>query len=325
MVTRPPGRSGRRFVLVTGTPRSGTTGVGTALAHAPGAASLYEPLNPESGLRRVRDYFVLPPTSDAEETALRDLLADVQRVSVRTHRGVWPTDPVWKKAVKQVTGSTSRTSAVRIRLDPRVHTVIWKDPFAALLVPWVVEHLDVPAVVTVRPPEALAASFKRLGWHFDVARLVHGLRAVHEEADYLDGMEEPAAAATSPVEIGALLWRLVHGFLHESVLAGDHDHRERVSWVNSRALLQDPQATYARLYRTLDLALTPAAREKVDRDYRDEGAGVPAVGVTHDAHRNVQQANAYWSSVLDAEEVVTVRRVTEPVRARLEAHLGPLA
>ena len=132
-------------------PRSGTTGVGTALAHAPGAASLYEPLNPESGLRSVAQYFVLPPAGGLpQDRELSDVLAQVLRVSVRTRTGVWPQDSRLRRAVKQVTGSTSRASAVRIRLDPRVRTVVWKDPFASLLVPTVARDLGIPAVVTIR-------------------------------------------------------------------------------------------------------------------------------------------------------------------------------
>lgn len=322
-----PGAGRRRFVLVAGMPRSGTTGVGTALAHAPGAASLYEPLNPESGLRSVGEYFVLPPSGPlAGDPQLSGVLAQVLRVSVRTRTGVWPQDSRLRRAVKQVTGSTSRASAVRIRLDPRVRTVVWKDPFASLLVPTVARELGIPAVVTVRPPEASAASFKRLGWDFDVERVVRGLERVHPGAAYLQGMVEQVRRRRDPVSVGAQLWRVVYGHLAHSLAGpGLPEGAAEVAWVNPRTLLADPVGTYVDLYRRLGLEMTDTARAAIEHDYRDEGSGAPAGGVTHDARRNVQQANSYWASVLDPDEVALVRSLTDEVREDLEAQVGRLA
>lgn len=322
------GRLGRRrFVLVAGMPRSGTTGVGAALAHSPGAASLYEPLNPESGLRSVRHYFALPPPGPlVEDEELVRQLRQVLRISVRTRAGIWPQDPPWRRAVKRVTGSTSRASAVRIRVDPRIRTVIWKDPFASLLVPMVAAELGIPAVITVRPPEASVASFKRLGWDFDVERLARGLAAVHPGASYVEGMAEEARAHRNPPAVGAQLWRLVYGYLHHALEnVGVGSDSAATVWVNPRTLLSDPAATYADLYARLGLEMTPEARAAIDRDYRDEGRGVPAGGVTHDAGRNVRAANSYWSGVLDADELRMVRALTDEVRADVEARWGSLA
>lgn len=320
------GRHGRRrFILVTGMPRSGTTGVGAALSHSPRAASLYEPLNPESGLRSVEEYFVLPPSGPlAEDEQLARRLHQVLRVSVRTRSGIWPQDPTWRRVVKRVTGSTSRVSAVRIRVDPRIRTVVWKDPFASLLVPTVTSQLGIPAVVTVRPPEASVASFKRLGWDFDVARVARGLEAVHPGAAYVEGMVEEARARRSPSAVGAQLWRLVYGYLDHALATGVGTGAPTV-WVNPRVLLSDPAGTYEGLYDRLGLEMTPAARAAIDGDYRDEGRGVPAGGVTHDAGRNVREANSYWSSVLDDEELAMVRSMTDGVRSAVEARCGRLA
>lgn len=317
----------RRFVLVTGLPRSGTTGVGTALAHAPRAAALYEPLNAESGLRSVTDYFVLPPgaalTSDAY---VRSLLDQVRSLSVRTRSGVWPHDPRWKRWVKPVTGSTTRVSAARIRLDPRVRTVIWKDPFAALLAPGLAAQQGVPVVVTIRPPEAVAASFKRLAWDFDVPRVVRGLERVHGGASYLEGMSREYEKGRSSVSVAAQLWRLVYGYLHHATpKPGAGGTGAETIWVNPRALLADPLATYEDLYGRLGMELTERGRRAIERDYRDEGSGVPAPGVTHDARRNVQAANSYWSSVLDPDELAVVRGLTDEVRAQVETRTGDLA
>jgi hypothetical protein len=308
-------------------PRSGTTGVGDALAAAPGAAQLYEPLNAESGLRSVKEYFVVPPPAGEPRAELDRQLAQVLGVSLRMRRGIWPEDPPWRKAVKTVTGSTTRVSAARIRLDPRVRTVIWKDPFAAFLVPHVSTTMGIGCVVTVRPPEAAAASFKRLGWSFDLDGLHARLSRLTPGAGYLEQEPEWAEWTRRPPVVGALLWRLVYGYL-DAVLPGPGDPQPTdaapVLWCSSRALLADPLAAYTSYFDALGLDLTPAARESIGRAYRDEGSTEPSAR-THDRSRNVLQANDYWRRVIDADEETAVRRITAGVRHGLETRVGALA
>lgn len=315
-------------------PRSGTTGVGSALASAPGAAHLYEPLNPESGLRSVPHYFVTPSAADdvSGGPATADLLQEVWRVGLRTRTGIWPHDPRWKKLVKRVSGSTSRASAVRIRLDRRIDTVIWKDPFAVFLVPLLAHSYDLPCVITVRPPEAAAASFKRLGWSFDLPAIVERLQLITPEAPYLQDLPDPSSLADSTM-MGAAIWRLVYGYLDHTLggtLDGTSDSdpagpAPKVWWANSRHLLSDPVATYRRLFTDLGLPLTPQAITHIEETYRDEGSRVPGTGVTHDASRNVALSNSYFADVLTDSEVARVRALTSQVREALELRIGRLA
>ncbi|MDN4173517.1 hypothetical protein QWY28_11220 [Nocardioides sp. SOB77] len=318
------GRGGRRFVLVTGMPRSGTTGIGSALAHAPGAAYLYEPLNAESGLRSVPEYFLLPDDPGVDER-----LAEVLGLHLRVRDGVWPTDGALRRTVKRVTGSRTRTSAYRCRFDPRVRTVVWKDPFAAFLVDRVVARHAMPTVVTVRSPEATAASFKRLGWSFDVDRVRRKVAARFPDLDAAVREDGWDAWADSPTTNGALLWRLLYGHLDAALtglpgLTGPAAAPPPVAWVSTAGLIADPMAAYRRLYALAGLELTADARAAIEQDYRDEGTSEPSATRTHDPHRNVQQSTDYWTRTLDPAEVEAVRQITAAVRPRVEARTGPL-
>jgi len=312
----------RRFVLVTGMPRSGTTGIGSALAHAPGAAYLYEPLNAESGLRSVPEYFLLP-----DDPGVDDRLDEVLALSVRVRDGVWPTDSRLRRTVKRVTGSRTRTSAYRCRLDPRVRTVVWKDPFASFLVDRVVARHALPTVVTVRSPEATAASFKRLGWSFDVERVRRKVARRFPDLDAAVREDEWDAWAGSPTTNGALLWRLLYGHLDASLAAlaaSPGAPAAPVEWLSTAGLIADPVPTYRRLYAATGLDLTPRAQRAIERDYRDEGTAEPSATRTHDRNRNVQQSTGYWTRTLDPAEVEAIGRITHAVRARVEARTGPL-
>lgn len=328
-------RGGRRFLVVTGMPRSGTTGVGSALALAPHAASYYEPLNPLSGLTTVSDYFCFPqPGEDQHDVTGPELRAQIDRVlglDLRLRAGIWPSDPGWRRMVKTVTGSRTRVSALRCRLDPRVRTVVWKDPFASFLVPVLQQHYGLPCVVTVRSPEACAASFKRLGWGFDLDRVHRHLSRLTPEAGFLAHEPSWRRWTGSPATNGALLWRLLYGFLDHALppaTAGDPSpsgSSTPVLWANSRSLLASPVATYEALYAALGLPFDAEQRAGIERTYRDQGAPEPASSKTHDRSRNVAQANDYWSRVLTDTERAEVAAIAEPVRARLEARVGPLS
>lgn len=317
------GRKGReadrRFILVTGMPRSGTTAVGSALASAGRTAYYYEPLNRLSGLRSIQDWFLFPD-GDGASTDLDHVLDRVFALDVTLKSGLWDADPGWRRAVKHLTGSRSRVSALRCRLDPTLRTVVWKDPFASFLVP-VLAGRGLPVVVTIRAPEASAASFKRLGWGFDVHRLHTKLRAMTPGADYLD-VDLNQLEVTDSVVNGALVWRLVYGHLDAMLAAGGST--PRVVWCNTRALIAEPVSSYATIFDQVGLPFAERSRRFVEREHRDQGRAQPDARRAHDRHRNVNEANRYWQQKLGDGEREVVRELTAGVRESVERRTGPL-
>lgn len=317
-------RRHRDFVLVTGMPRSGTTGVGSVLASAPRAAYFYEPLNPLSGLHSVDDYFLFAGPSGPDATLTRQL-NQVFGLDLRLRSGIWRSDPAWRRAVKTVTGSRSRVSGVRCRLDPTLRTVVWKDPFASFLVPLLRERLALPAVITVRSPEAAAASFKRLGWGFDLDRVRRHLDELTPGAAYLDPSLPWERSTEGSAMNGALLWRLVYGYLDATLPdVGTHDGGGPVFWANSRALIASPRETYAQMFETVGLPFTEPTLREIDGLYADTGTSEPSATRAHDSKRNVNEANSYWSRTLSEDEKTDVAAVTSDVRARVESRIGSL-
>lgn len=320
-----PGPGGRRrFIVVTGMPRSGTTGVGSALAAGARAAYLYEPLNPLSGLRSIDHYFPFPGP-DGPDAALRATLEDVFRVSLRVRSGLWETDSPAKRLVKRVTGSRTRVSSFRIRLDPRIDTVVWKDPFASFLVPTLVAEYRLPVFVTVRSPLGAAASFRRLGWGFEVDRIRDGIARIAPGASFVEDETGWDLDLTDPVVNGSLLWRLLYGYLDHALPPADAgaDDRAHATWVNVSALVRDPMPAYERLYAAAGLTLDARSRAAIEEDYADQGSATPSAK-THDSKRNVRTSNSYWSSTLSAEEQACTDELTRAVRARVEARIGSL-
>ncbi|MCC4266751.1 sulfotransferase [Microbacterium schleiferi] len=302
---RSPLRTGhkKRFVLVTGMPRSGTTPIGTILSAAPRASYVYEPFNADSGMRGIDVYFQGPIASTAESDLLTQIRS-VLRLQMKLKPGAYETDRGVRALAKNVIGGHTKLSYLRCKLDPRVSTVIWKDPFASLLVPYLTRVERVPAVITVRSPYAVAASFKRLGWGFDLRHLHDQIRLdaptipLPPESVVVDPKADSVANAAG-------LWTLLYGYLARAT-ADD----PLVSWVDVAAVIRDPMPAYRKVFARAGLEFTARVEAKIHDTYKDEGTDEPAVGRAHDRHRNVQSSSEYWRGLLSDEDIRKVDAIT---------------
>lgn len=161
----------RRLILVTGAPRSGTTAVGQYLGWAERTATLYEPMNYDTGDKCIQRYFEVPGSDEFSFQDFDDLVSRVSRLRLNLKSGIFSGESLRRVLLKTFVGSQSRQSYARARIDPRCQTIIWKDPIAVFAARRLTEQFRVPVVVTPRPPVAVVASFKRLNWQFDVKNI----------------------------------------------------------------------------------------------------------------------------------------------------------
>ena len=175
---------GRRPVLVTGVPRSGTTWVARQLATSPAAAMPgREPMNPRSG------QFGLGGTLSGW-VRLEEPTAQQARLLRRCYAGLEP---------RTFSRYGSRQWAA---LLPGSRVVV-KDPFALLSVPALVRTTGALPVVVYRHPGAVLSSYRRMGWTADVAEI----RALQGRT------EDPAPVDDAHAMVQ--FWT----YLHEQVLA----------------------------------------------------------------------------------------------------------
>jgi len=304
--------SGRRpvdVVLVTGVPRSGTTVVGDVLAEARGARYLYEPLNRWVGMRDVDHDFPVPGTSSFPASRTAEVVRRIERIDLDLKPGVFPHDVGWRRVAKRVSGSRTTMSYRLCRVDLRLRTVVWKDPFAIYLAGGAAA-LGLPVIVTVRNPWAVAASFKRLSWGFDVVdvhrRLTEAGRAPSLD---LSGLDDPS----DPVTNAAAHWSMAH----EQLLA-DQDAGREIRLVDLDAIVERPIETYEALYRQAGLQWTDAVAARVTERYASDGSARngdrPAEGRAHDWRgRDVSQVNRYWQGLLTDAEAERVQAVVGPL------------
>lgn len=294
----------RRLVLVTGTPRSGTTPVGDVLAAGPGSCALYEPLNFHVGDRRVRRYFEIPGADGFGDADVDELAAAVRELRLQLRPGLFPEDSGLRRLVKRVTGSQTRASYRRCRLRRDLATIVWKDPFAAFLAPRLAARHGIPTVATVRPPAAVAASFKRLNWRFDVADLARRCGAGPALLSGLD-LDRPAVNA-------AALWHLVNGALLGATTDGVH-------LLDMERVVADRTGEFRRLYERLGLTWSAAVLDRVQRSGRGTGPARPSGTRAHGGQRDPRAVNDYWRDVLDRDELLVTQRLNDELWQRVRA------
>jgi len=295
--------SAKRLILVTGVPRSGTTAVGQMLALAPGANTLHEPFNYHSGLQHIAHYFEIPGTPSFPVQALDRTVAQLKNLDLKFKSGLFPSDKGWRRVVKYVIGARPLNSYRRLRLQANLHTIIWKDPLACFTAEHVARHHEVDVLVTLRNPWAVAGSFKRMEWAFDLQDLTTRLQSA--------GMDFIKAAVPASVNHsvanGAILWHIIY-----SALAAWAATNARIRFVNLDDIVSAPVITYAKLYQLLGLVWNQRIAGKITTYYRGESRrSEPKSKKAHDRHRNVGAVNKYWRRYLTEIEKEFVGQVAE--------------
>ncbi len=303
-----PRAADRRIVLVTGAPRSGTTVVGDVLAARRGSVALYEPMNIQSGDKRFGVPFPVPGASGFDAGALDDFLADLRVLRLDLRSGVFPHETGVAAFGKRLIGSRARASLRGARLRPWADTLVWKDPFALLCVPALI-GLGLPVIVTYRPAAAIAASFKRLNWTFDV-------EAIHRRA-VVGGLD--VAPPSTGERVGretvcaVHIWRLCVEMCLSLGSGGPLT-------VSTGDLAAAPGPAFDAIFARAGLAADARAAREIGARFRPRAAAAIPSGHPHSRNRDPRSVNSYWREVLSAEERAFVARET----SELESRIAPL-
>jgi hypothetical protein len=299
-------------ILVTGAPRSGTTAVGDQLGLAQGAATIYEPMNPESGDRVMTKYFERPGVAPLDDVAFDNLANRIVSLSLNLKSGIFAHETGLRKIAKYVIGGRSRVSLRRARLTPGLRTLIWKDPIAALAARSAVERLGIPVVITYRQPEAVVASYKRLNWSYPVHRISADLGGAN-----LYGPPLRANAPGCIIDESAALWSMLYGELLEVAKA----YPDLVTIVDMDAALSNPRETFTNLFDRLSLefgARSERGLSKLEQRLKINSKSSVPSGHPHSQNRNLRDANSYWRHLLSEKDLGIIRDRTETVRRGFE-------
>lgn len=115
--------NGRRLILVTGSPRSGTTAVGHNLSLPISAGYLHEPFNVTVGIRDVTNEFEAVGAHNFSAERLDAIMSGIVTLRLRWKSGVWPRDRGVRRLMKHLIGGRARVSFLRCLTNPVLDTM----------------------------------------------------------------------------------------------------------------------------------------------------------------------------------------------------------
>jgi hypothetical protein len=299
-------KNDRRVILVTGSPRSGTTGIGTHLALSSTSSYLHEPLNFHSGVKPVACYFEMPGIEDAEQHRIQRLVDDIRSLRLRFKSGLFPDEPLVRKTLKAVTGARPLNSYRLCKLKWRIDNLVWKDPLAIFLSEYCIRNYGMHVVLTFRPAAAVAASFKRMEWAFDLQDIVRRLSEAGI-GEYQDVLDAYSSRSDEYAVNGALLWY----FIYSVSIRWSGKYPDKMITVDAQSIINQPLQEYERLYRRLGLPWTQQVQSRLEKSYRPRTPlqAVPDGKRAHTRNRDLAKSNNYWKSVLNSDEKSMVKEL----------------
>ena len=264
------------------------------------ATAIHEPLNYRVGLKQITRYFEFVDGPCLDANKLERVIDEISALKgLEFKRGRFKNDRGIKGLVKRAVGGRPKISYMRSRLSLSARTLVLKDPFAAFVTGVLASKYAVPALVTIRSPWAVAASFKRLGWGFEIETIANSMwRPLSGEAPVID-----FAPKSDPVANASQLWLLIYQYILNS--SADN---ERIKFVNMDAIVSNWETAYPALYSHLGLDWSDRVRLRLLRTMTTASMGnqAPKENVPHDKRRDFHAANSYWRDILTPEEIATV-------------------
>jgi sulfotransferase family protein len=301
---------GRRPVLLTGIPRSGTTWVGRILTVSGELGYINEPFNlsVSPGSFRVPAEHWYTYVSEENEGQFLPALA-------RALAFEYPLARELRRCRNRVDLDHTLRSW-RSFARSRGRRPLVKEPHAVFSAAWFARRLESDIVVMVRSPLAVVSSWKRLGWDVDFAHLLEQPLLMR---DWLGPFESEMHAALSPswqlIDRVALLWRVIY-----SVVS---DHRfPKACLLRHEDLSRDPSDGYRMLYGALGLTFTPRVIDAVRASSSSENLSETTVEQPHETHLDSRSNLDNWRHRLERDEIARIRRTTEETAARYYSDLS---
>ncbi|HVM62086.1 MAG TPA: sulfotransferase [Verrucomicrobiae bacterium] len=288
---------GRRPILVTGSPRSGTTWVGRVIAASPLVGYIPEPFNLHCRPGRCAAHFpywffyICDENQEEYTQHIRRTIGFQYQVREELKATRTPYD------VARMARDFSRFCVYRFQQ----RRALFRDPHAVLSAEWLARRFSADVVVLIRQPAAFVSSFKALGWEhpFD-----HFLKQPLLMRDYLHPFENEirqfAEHRQDPVDQAILLWRLIHGV----ILRYRETHPEW-TFARHRDLSLNPIGEFHRIFERVGLPY--GTREEINTRHYCMAEANPGGYVWNDVVRNSAQNMNLWRARLTEEELARVR------------------
>jgi hypothetical protein len=299
----------RRPILVTGSPRSGSTWIGNVLALAPGTGYLHEPFNTECppGICRAGlGYFAY--VTEGNEAGYLAALQDTLAWHYSSVAGIR------RLRTARDAGRLARDYLYFDLMRRRHARVIVKDPLAIFSADWLARRFDTEVVVVIRHPASFVASMRAAGYLANFALIARQPQLLADRlGPYADRIAAAAPTRSNGIEAITLLWTVIHHHI-----ARLQDEHPEWSFVRHEDLSLDPVGRFASLFSRLDLDFSPAVRTSLGRFTTGPGplGRLSLFANKRRTFRDSREATTRFRERLTPEEIARIRADTAPVWQR---------
>ncbi|MEJ2491645.1 MAG: sulfotransferase [Desulfuromonadales bacterium] len=287
--------------VVCGLHRSGTTYVGEIL-HRCGVTIIHEPLNEHHGVEGVP---VAYPHVEHSGDHFAPLLNKLFDLNARWNRSrLAQMNSGCSKWLYRLTGGRKgiHWGSIRLRrgLGCPPKLFCWKDPFASLATPYLVNAFNARILCLVRHPAAIHYSTEKQGWRFDIANLIDQPELI---ARY--GQDIPsthwAMAREYPAASIAILWKFM--FRINSAFA---ERDERLLLQSHENLCLAPVSSARKICAHFGLDFS-APLESYVLEHASGTNTEASNGRLHDFRRDVKALPDAWRSRVSAADEKLIR------------------
>ncbi len=289
-------------ILVTGAPRSGTTFLGKMLALPREVVYVDEPFNHQTGLMSADIPFPYLEAGTMQEKQYSRLLDDLIKGKARYRSSdiKKPTANPAKQIARYVIISKANLIYKSGARAPWSKRYLLKDPMACMASEYMHRNHGMPTVIIIRHPASTIASYKRLGWYFDLQYLTEQ-PSLRPHLKFL-----PPKHKLTPIEEWSYFWLNIYERLTTFA-----QRNPGMILIRHEDLSRHPDSEFKELYQKLKLPYSQPIRQKISSYTSSRNPTDPPNNIAHHLKRNSKNNIKRWKKILTTNEVDQIRSITD--------------
>jgi len=290
-------------ILVTGSPRSGTSWVGRMIGHVPFVRYINEPFNignnPCSCGIKFKYWFSYLSARNLHE--YEDHLKHVLYPAYTSY-GLLNliTDIVQSRRIRPLS---------KYLQAYRSHKVLVKDPIAVFSAETLASMFNMDVIVLIRHPAAIVSSYKALNWTHSFSHFLHQPELMEEHlAPFQAEVEDFVKKEYDIIDQAALLWKLIH----HMIIQYQKKHPDWI-FVRHEDLATTPIEGYQNLFNRLELPYSEHIRSVIEFHSFQAQAQLSDTTRPYSIKRSSSQVVSKWRKNLTHGDVMRIRKRVKEV------------
>ncbi len=284
----------KKHILLTGSPRSGTTWIGRIISAGQSVRYIPEPFTPNRKNTPIKNWFEFcSEAGDPERN--REILSYL----ITTLKEKPNFKLILRRLLDARTGTEIVSQFTYLRNQYFWDRILIKDPIAVLSAEWISANLDADVIVSIRHPAAFAASIKVKNWGFDCHNYYNQDLLMNSLLkDYKDEIQAYAQNPPDVLRQAILLWKTIYS----TVIHYREKFRDDWIFVKHEDISIDPVNQFMMIFDKLDIGFTNHVKKRI----MESTTAKKETEFKRNARDNIRS----WQQRLTASEIDLIKKET---------------